>query len=314
MDRSILATIIVGALTLLFSYLIYRIQKIRRYPGRLSFTVNEFLRVMSNTPVNYDKLSLMYDNYQVKDNLIFIKFCIFNDQKYDCSCQDESTQITVKLPDGAKWIDVKESKGSDDVESKVRIIDEHIISVNFNLLRNGEFVCFEGLVESSNHFTKGSLQDSIIVKHRIPNVDKIKKVSVLSSDIRNKTKKMYKICVAYSIICFLLLLFLLLSAKNVNPLKYTEIDTGVNRFFFLDSNNELVYVTKTFPWTTYSKPVSKDSFIKSYTPCFIRDSKLYPDLFVIFMIAIGLVFILPVALIEGQSIHKTKKIEKMLGQ
>ena len=73
MDRSILATIIVGALTALFSYLIYRIQRIRRYPGRLSFTVNEFLRVMSNTPVNYDKLSIMYDNYQVKDNLIFIK-------------------------------------------------------------------------------------------------------------------------------------------------------------------------------------------------------------------------------------------------
>lgn len=316
MDKSILVSILVGTVTLAFSYCIYRIQKIRRYPGKLTFTIKDYFRVMRNVPENYQNLSLTYENYQVKENLLYIKFYIFNNQSFDCSCSKDSQPIVIEVPDGVKWIDSKIFKQSSGVETESNVVDDRLLEIHFNLLRDEEFLCVEGLLESSVELNQEELQERIVINHRIPNFDKVKKINILSlSDIK-RAKRLVTMPIIYSIILVLAFVATLLFKEHGSPLKYIDNDSGIERLFYINEKNELVYLKSHFPWERYSDPITSEEFLQNYSPV-IAYNHDKPDASLFFSygsIVLFWVLSLVLIIIESSSIIRTKRVEKICNQ
>ena len=315
MDKSIFVSILVGVVTLAFSYLIYRIQKIRRYPGCLSFTIKDFFRVMRNAPDNYKNLSLTYENYQVKDNLLYIKFCIFNNQSFDCSCSIDTQPIVIELPEGVKWIDTKISKQSIGVESECTIKSDRELAIHFNLLRDKEYVSIEGLLESSIDLDQEELQEKICIKHRIPNFGNVQKISVLSIAGIKRAKRRMRTPLFYSAFMIVLFIMMLLFKEKTNPLKYIDNTSGIERTLYINEKNEIVYLKSQFPWVRYSTPITKEEFLQNYSPKLENRSKTDASLYITYVIYSLLFVLLSVLVItELSSINKTKKVDKIVNQ
>ena len=310
-----LVSIIIGIVTLAFSYLIYRIQKIRRYPGCLSFTITELFRVMGNTPGNYQKLSLTYGDYQVKENLLYIKLCFFNDQSYDCACPADATPIIIKLPEGMKWVDSKVALQSQGVLPVVSIVSERELSVCFTLLRDDEFFSIEGLLESSIDFDKDELQNEITITHRIPNFDKIKKITVLSSSSIRRAKERLRFPAIYTLVLAIGATVASFSIDEVSSLKYIDKSSRVERQFYINKDNQLVYLKRAFPWSTYSSPITKEDFLQQYEPSWIMNTRRNNrGLFLWGAIGVMFTLILIMSIIEFSSIRRTRRVEKIINK
>ena len=315
MDKSVFVSILVGVVTLAFSYLIYRIQKIRRYPGCLSFTIKDFFRVMRNAPGNYKNLSLTYENYQVKDNLLYIKFCIFNNQSFDCSCPNNTQPIVIEVPEGVKWIDTKISKQSIGVESESTIKSDRELAIHFNLLRDKEFVIIEGLLESSIDLDQEELQEKISIKHRIPNFGNVQKISVLSLSGIKSAKRRLRTPLFY--FAFMMILFIVMSLfkETTNPLKFIDKTSSVERALFINEKNEIVYLKSQFPWARYSTPITQEEFLQNYSPVLEYHSKTDTSLYVVYVLyGILLVFLTVLVITELTSINRTKIVDKIINQ
>lgn len=310
-----LVSIIIGIVTLAFSYLIYRIQKIRRYPGCLSFTITELFRVMGNTPGNYQKLSLTYGDYQVKENLLYIKLCFFNDQSYDCACPADATPIIIKLPEGMKWVDSKVALQSQGVLPVVSIVSERELSVCFTLLRDDEFFSIEGLLESSIDFDKDELQNEITITHRILNFDKIKKITVLSSSSIRRAKERLRFPAIYTLVLAIGATVASFSIDEVSSLKYIDKSSRVERQFYLNKDNQLVYLKRAFPWPTYSSPITKEDFLQQYEPSWVMNNRRNNrGLFLWGAIGVMFTLILIMSIIEFSSIRRTRRVEKIINK
>ena len=267
---------------------------------------------MRNMPNNYQNLSLTYEDYQVKDNLLYIKFCIFNTQSYDCSCPKDTQPIIIEVPEGVKWIDSKVSKQSPDVESGSNMINDRELGIHFNLLRDKEYLSIDGLLESSLDLDQDELQDKIRIKHRIPNFGAVKKVTGLSSYGIKKSKRRIWSILVYLMIIFLTVGMVWVFNEKASPLKFVENSSGMARSFYLNKDNQLVYLERDFPWNRYSDPIPRDSFERDYSISWTQTQ--YADNSFLFMLgSIGLLFIMGslIVAVEVYSIRKSKKIEKI---
>ena len=102
--------------TVLIAVLIYRLQKTRKYPGRLTASLISMSRVLEEKPEHYVDLTLRLGEYQIEKNLLYLEFLIFNERSYDIKADINDSYVTVLLPDNAKWVDVRVSKQSDGVD------------------------------------------------------------------------------------------------------------------------------------------------------------------------------------------------------
>ena len=307
-----LLSIILAVASIAIAILIYFLQRNIRYPGALTFAFIEMRRVMNSTPQNYCELSLKYNDYEIEEDLYYIKFIIYNDRSYDYSIGDDATPLKVNLPEGYKWVDARIVGCSEDVQANIINKDDNGIFLKFNLLRKNDRIEVDGLIESKSRITLKDFADDIVVYHRIPNVSPVMKKTILD-ELGYKREK-YKISIlGIPLIIYLLLLLNALLIHPTNPLRFQEIESGLVHSMYVDDKGKIVYRDGIFTWS-YSDSISKEDFVEKYepfcTPATIQKSDY------IYIPLLSLWFIIFFIMFVGSysSVFKTKKIMKMLNK
>lgn len=124
---------------------------------------------------NFEDLSIKYKGIEVQKNIYFISGFLVCQGKKDIS--NEKNSVEISLPEKWKWLDYKivsHSKGM--VFHKE--FDDKTVTLDFDLLKNKEFVEYEGIIEINEEIKKENIGEELDFHHRIPNVPAIKRFSI----------------------------------------------------------------------------------------------------------------------------------------
>lgn len=313
MDYSVLFGIGGIIVTVVISFLIYSLQRIKRYPGQLSFSVRDLMKVMGDVPRNYEELSLKLGDYEIKDNLLFVELLLFNDQTFDCSCNNIETPLLLELPSGMKWVDVNVRTQSEGVNAvcKNSQSDSQIASLTFELLRKNEYIVIEGLLESAKSTSKTDLLEKITLSHRIPNVAPIKKKAILSPSEMTNIKKRVRVPIAAWALVILIIPLRLLFGGQYSLLQFVDNRTGEVQTVCLNKNNELVLARDSFfrPWRPNS--ISQDVFTQHFSPVFERNRIPKEEVMMCIMLAFFSLLFLLMIIDNLLLIRRTRIIERV---
>lgn len=241
MNWSIVLGVAGIVITVVITLVIYYLQKVRRYPGRLSASLISLNRVLGERPEHYSDLSLKYGDYQIENGLLYVKLLVFNERAFDLKADVEGEGVLMLLPDNVNWVDVKVARQNEHVNATASM-DNHNKSeviINFDLLRKGESILVEGLIEVSGDYSRHSLFDQIQFKHRMPNVDSTEKVfcpRIHRSRSDRFRERMGLLYAATIIIVF----FLSLVIKPDIPLMYLDKGSGKRVSLGVNKHNEIV--------------------------------------------------------------------------
>ena len=267
MDWSIFLGIVGIVVTVVIALLIYHLQKIRRYPGRLSASLISMSRVLGEKPEHYlSELSLSLGEYQIEKNLLYVELLLFNERSYDVSAVEGDARVKVTLRDNAKWVDVRIARQADGVGAAVVLENEDraVFSLGFDLLRGGESVILEGLVETDNLFSRDSLFEEIQLTHRIPNVGETEKLNCPDRKYLRSSKLKLGLFVLFAAFAISALIISLV-IKDTIPLRFIDNQTEKSVSLSVDRNDSI----KAYPgkWSRRgSYTMTREYFTKNLVP------------------------------------------------
>ena len=301
--------IILGVASIAIAILIYFLQKQIRYPGQLKFAIIETWKVRSTSPNGYGELSLKYNDYEIKEELNYVKFILYNKKSFDYSSGDTNNPVRIILPEGCRWVDAKVIDHSKEVQAAVTNKNGKELGLTFELLRKNEYVEVDGIIESINSLN--SLGDAITILHRIPNVSSVKHTPLLNSYDYQRAKS-NSILLGVLLVMVVLVLIYALGIHPASPLKFKELSTGEIRSLYIEKDGGVVYHKGMFIWSGYSDPISQDDFAKEYVPCFDSPKLENTDFFYITFFSI--IIILLTYLTSGwvSSLRRSNEIKRIM--
>lgn len=199
--------VIIGILGLVLSLLLFWIQKIRKYPSQLSYSILDCSRIVGKKDSEFQDVSLHYKDYDIKEDLYYVKILIFNKRSSDVKANEKSFPIALTLKHNSRWLDIRVRNESSNVGSAV-IIDpdtKQIASLSFPLLKKGEHIVVEGLVESNVSLV--DKEESILsINHRIAELDTFDFVPVVTENRYKRCKRVVSIFGSIMLVTVLYLL------------------------------------------------------------------------------------------------------------
>lgn len=259
-------SIILTVFGILLSVLLYQLQKKRKYPSRLNYSILECSRVLSTIPEGFNDLSLKLNDALITNNIYYLKLAVFNPRMSDV-CADENTGgIKIQLANQSKWVSAQIKSESNNVESGIQPCNDagDTMILNFSLLKKDEFVIIEALIEAKN-FLLYSEDERLSLSHRIPELDKLAYLSSVSKREFDLVKKRIWFKMVYLILCILLLLFqLFIPDRGIVQFK-NDMD-GKRYSVSVDKDNSII-VTKMWSWPfAKGKTMTVEEFESQYTP------------------------------------------------
>lgn len=215
--------------TVIVSFLVYRLQKVRKYPSQLSYTILSKSKVLQHTHGSFNDISLRYNDYSVSLELHYLEVMVFNPRSSDVGNANSKSTVSLTLPSLSKWVDVKIKSESPSVGSSISISSDSDLTadLNFKLLKKNEFIVIEGLVESVFFFHLPE-EKLLTFNHRIPNLDIFRNVSHVSD-------KLYKT----SVNSLRWAVFVVLAFLSLSVLRFVSPDSS--RILYSDSVDKKVY-------------------------------------------------------------------------
>ncbi|MGY6648230.1 hypothetical protein [Wenyingzhuangia sp. IMCC45574] len=191
MDKSTLIGIVGILLTIVFGFLSIDLFKRKKYPGKITYVKLTLIDLLNNIANNFREIKLLHQDQPINKNIIYIKGAILNNGDIDINSKLTEKDISIKLPDKCKWLDIKPTEYSEGLSPKIKIDNLDTATFDFDLFRRNEFIQFEGLIESEDKFMASDvLENQLSFSHRIENTSKIQK-KVLLSEKEIKKKKKY---------------------------------------------------------------------------------------------------------------------------
>ena len=303
--------VILGVASIIIAILIYYLQKIIRYPGQLKFALVETWKVMSASPGGYKDLSLRYNDYEIEEDLNYVKFILYNTKSYDFSSGNDDNPIRLTLPAGCKWIDAKIVGCSEEVQADIVNKNGIELDLTFKLLRKNEFIELDGLLESNSNIGVRNMSKNISVRHRIPNVAAVKTATLLDP---NEYKQARSRLITFGIMLALIfsVLFYALVLHPTSPLRYKELKSGEIRALYLDKEGKIVYHKGMFIWNGYSDPIKQEEFVKQYEPYFEKSSFEKSDYVHLSMLILSLLLLGLMVVLSAFSLIETKELRKIM--
>src|ERR1035437_1453816 len=151
----------------------------RRYPGELTFVVEDCIGLFETIVKNFPDLAVLYQAEPVSRGLALLKGTFHNTGHKDITPEMVGKSITLHLPEDFKWLAAKIVGSSPDVHAYV---EEDSTSVRFStgLFRCEEYFRFEALAEvpvsDSDRPIEGRLLTALIPSHRIADTGTIREV------------------------------------------------------------------------------------------------------------------------------------------
>lgn len=155
-----------------------------RYPGRITFVNEQMIELFDAVGNSLDKLAVTYDGNNINQNLVLLNGAFINSGKTDIEPGMVEKPITLKLPEGYKWLTAKLVKSA--TNATLNILDEKHISISTGLFRCGEYVRFHALAQvpdddKSDKSISKRLRAALKFEHRITNTKNINE-----TDVKNK--------------------------------------------------------------------------------------------------------------------------------
>lgn len=236
-----------------------------RYPGKITFVNEQMIELFSAVGNSLDKLAVTYDGKNVDENLVLMNGAFINSGRTDIGPNMVEKPITLKLPDGYKWLTAKVVNSA--IEANLEFVNENTILINTGLFRCGEFVRFHALAQvpaddKTDQSISKRLRSVLKFEHRITNTQKINE-----TDVKNKItskKELKKKGIPY-LVMFVVTIALAIFAiytgipqrlvfpylVDTNKTEYVNIKTHAN-----DDSVEINSIESDF-----SKKLSFDNFI-----------------------------------------------------
>lgn len=295
--------------SIIVSFLIYRLQKVKKYPSQLSYTILSKSKVLQRVPGAFDVLSLKYNDYSVSQELHYIEVIVFNQRSSDVGNAETDSSISVSLPVSAKWVDVRIKRESKDVGSSISLPSARQADLKFKLLKNMESIIFEGLIESASFF---SYRDDKLLtfSHRIPNTDKFHYSSKVSDSRFKESIGFFK----HTALVILLLLSLLVSSAVIpfsSGVLYRNSEDG-QLYKVSVTHNELFAIESPNGFSFHPKEIIPFSdFLARYVPVSQYHKTAHYGVPAIMLILVIIMFLL-ITPSEIRSIRRYKQLQKFL--
>ena len=304
-----------GIIGILVAVVIFLLQRKRHYAGQLRFSLLEANKVMRAQKKNFQDLSLRYHEFEIEEDLTYVKFVLYNDKSFDYSNEDKSDPVQIILPENHKWIDAKIVDCSKNTNPEVLLNNNHNqeLDLVFKLLKNNEYIEIDGLIESKEGENARIIQDDIEIKHRISNVAPSK----TSSFLNEKSYKHSFVELVFTGSFFALLLFMILFFVFGHPtaqLQFEDVRTGDLKVLYVNNEGNIVYHKGPFIWSGYSVPVNPDAFSDTFKPSYTQYKRPFSDYFYYAFFGSILLAIGYLIHIDVVPIFETRKLRKILKQ
>ncbi|MBI3090827.1 MAG: hypothetical protein HYY96_09180 [Candidatus Tectomicrobia bacterium] len=187
----------------------------RRYPGRITFIIEDIIGLFDTIVKNLPELRILYNEAPVTPSLVFLKAAMLNRGKKDIDASMVETPITLYLPEHYRWLTSRVVSTSHDVNADVDIKDERSLQVIISgLFRVGEYIRIEILAEvppgnelsgDSQVSMSNKLQNAITLQHRIPDT---RMIEVRDLEFRGVgARKLKRVMPLFAIVILLAFLF-----------------------------------------------------------------------------------------------------------
>ena len=254
-----------GLLGVIVAVIIYWLQKIRRYPSKLSFTIPYFSPVLNRVPMHFSDLSLKYHDLSIKKDLFYVDFLVFNTRKSDVGLPNTDSSLSVCLPQKTKWVDIQVKNESEGIGSTVNIDQENPSEaiLSFHMMRENESIRLEGLIEAHSLDFLGIDEPFLSFRHRIHDLDKLNYIPYISDAACRKSKKTLRRYLVFLILLVGFILALFLVPQNSRIL-YKNNDTEEKVRVSVNPMNEIVIS----PYDKVSKGevITLEEFNEKFTP------------------------------------------------
>lgn len=215
MNISIILTVFGILATVLFG--IWAVVIRRRYPGEITFVVEDCIGLFDTIVKNFPELAVLYQEKPVSHGLVLLKGTFLNSGKKDITPEMVEDKATLNLPDNFKWLAVKIVAQSPNVRACVEV-EPNLLRLSTGLFRCKEYFKFEALAEvpvpDKNNSINKNLLTNIRTSHRIADTGKIRKVSL---PVETFTKQMFcwRIAIPSGFMIAGVILFVILFLKGL---------------------------------------------------------------------------------------------------
>jgi hypothetical protein len=157
----------------------------------LAFVIKEFIPLFKTITKSFNSLEIKYKGILISENLVLIKASLVNNGNNDIDKSAIVKPISISLPSHYKCIEVTPTNISEGVNADISI-DNNIIAIDWDLLKQREFISFDFLIETIIQDNKSSIGEdglnSFKINHRISNLNKVEKYKI---DI-NRAEEQFK--------------------------------------------------------------------------------------------------------------------------
>ena len=240
-------SIALTVLGILLSVLLYQLQKKKKYPSKLNYSILECSRFLSTITEGFNDLSLKLNDALITNNIYYTRLVVFNTRMSDVCADGNIGGIRFKLDNQSKWVSAQIKSESDNVDAGIQICNDasDTMILNFSLLKKDEFVIIEALMEAKNSLLSSD-GEGLSLSHRIPELDKLTYLSSVSRREYELRRKSFRLKMGYVILCVLLLIVSLLIPDR-GMVQYKNNLDG-KRYSVSVDKDENVIVTKMWSW------------------------------------------------------------------
>jgi hypothetical protein len=313
---------ILGAFGILFG--LYTYVKSKKYPGQITFVKEDCISLVDSIIRNLPNLNITYNEKSISDRVVLLKGYLVNTGKIDIKREMINNPIILSLPEGYRWLEVKQVSSSSGIVADIHILSDNDrnIEFKFELLKREEFIQFEALAEvpDINEENKDKtekppstiLEKAIAFDSRISDTGKIERLD-LELGYYKRRKRLMRIPIYGAIIvAFLSAIFLIFVYIYATP---CEI-----QYEFSDGNGRII-TTRISPQkdgTIKVKGVNND-YSKMFTPKdFFSRNDMQPRIVTDKRIVIPVILMWPITLFYIFAFlllpRKQRKISKILNR
>jgi len=155
----------------------------RRYPGQITYFEESCIGLFDSIVRNLSDLKVLYKSDPVSENIVLLKGYIMNTGSKDITKDMVEEPLTLRLPEGFKWLDAKVVQSQTNLSARLTIKEVIRAEFDFGLFRVNEHVKFEALAEvpasesqNGNNREENAVAEfkkGLTVSHRIADTHKV---------------------------------------------------------------------------------------------------------------------------------------------
>lgn len=318
MTSEIIFSIIGLSISAIFGFIGIYLTVKSKYSGKITFVNEQTIELFDAIGNSLDKLSVTYNGSAVNENLILLNGAFINSGKSDITSSMVEQPITIRLPDGYKWLTGKVIKSN----AKANLIqeNENTMSISTGLFRCGEYVRFHALAQlpeaDEDDSSSKRFKRALSFNHRIVNTKNIEET--VTQPQKTSRKNFILKGFFYLVILLMLLgtisLVLFEGLPKIMLYSYSISDSRVEQVKITRKRNDFVKVESKESEFEVEEPFSE--FISKTTgnPTLGESEDSFKTYILFFLLSSYALLVLGAFSSHSFTFYRNRRILKILGE